>query len=293
MKKFASSPVRQLTSHIPVVAKTKWLFLLLITGALGHWGTLTVFAVDIEPMRLEYSLETGKTYSGAFKLKNTSDFAADVFVSTGEYRYLFTKGSVPPEGAKKTLPSCQDWFQFTKTKFSLDPGGTAEAKFLIKIPKDASQEHLCAVIFDEKRSLKNIKPKQETGNVQIQVIPRFSIPVYISMKANENISAEIKEMTTEGEFQKGGLIFNVTIENTGNVHIRPLGTLVILDQNNEVVKNMPIGKSLPVFPGYKEQIPIFCPKIPSGKYSAVATVEIAKDKIVQKKTMFEFRPDKQ
>lgn len=131
------------------------------------------------------------------------------------------------------------------------------------------------------------------GNVQIQVIPRFSVPVYISVKGDENISAEIKEMTTEGEFQKGGLIFNVTIENTGNVHIRPLGTLVILDQNNEAVRNMPIGKSLPVFPGHKEQIPIFCPKIPSGKYSAVATVEIAKDKIIQKKIMFEFRDGKQ
>lgn len=251
------------------------------------------YAVDIEPMRLEYSLEPGKTYSGAFKLKNTSEFAVDVLVSTGEYRYLFTKGTTPPEDGKKTLPSCQDWFQFTKTKYNLSPGGTAEAKFTVKIPKEAGQEHLCAVIFDEKRGLKETKPKQETGNVQIQVIPRFSIPVYISMKKDENISAEITDMSTAGEPQKGGLIFNITIKNTGSVHIRPMGTLIILDQNSEVVKNLPIGKSLPVFPGYKEQVPVFCPKIPAGRYSAIATVEIAKEKIIQKKTMFTFQGGKE
>jgi hypothetical protein len=251
------------------------------------------FAVDIEPMRLEYSLEPGKTYSGTFKLRNTSDFATDIYVSTDGYRYLFTKGTIPPAGetpggAKKDLPSCQQWFQFAKTKISMNPGGTAEAKFTIKIPQDAAQEHLCAVIFDEKRSLKENKPGQKTGNVQIQIIPRFSIPVYISIKKKEVVSAQITEMAAAGELQKGGLVFNITIQNTGNVHIRPMGTLVILDQNNEVIKNMPIGKCLPIFPGYKEQIPVLCPNMPPGRYSAVATIEIAKDKIIQKKTMFDF-----
>lgn len=249
------------------------------------------YAVEIEPMRLERSLGAGKTYSGSFKLINPSDLAVDILVSTGEYRYVFSEGTVPPQDSRKALPFCRDWFEFEKTKFRLDPRESAEVKFLIKVPKDAKQEHLCAVIFDEKNSLKEIKAGQETGNARVQLTPRFSIPIYISIKGNEEISAEIKEITIASVPQKDGAMINISLENTGNIHIRPFGTFIIFNQNGDVVKNLPIGKILPIFPGYKEIIPLICPKLPAGKYSAVATVEISKDKIIQKKTGFEFRPE--
>lgn len=250
------------------------------------FSTLLAFGVEIEPMRIEYTLDAGKTYSGSFKLKNPSSFSVDVFVSSGEYRYIFSEGSIPPAGDKKTLPSCQDWFQFEKTKFNLNPGGSCDVKFLIKVPKDVKQEHLCAILFDERRSLQEIKPKEKTGNVQIQLTPRFSIPVYIFIKDTEKILAQIPAVSVVSEPEKGGVRINITLENTGNVHIRPLGTLVILNQNGEVVKNMPIGKSLPIFPAYKETIPVICPKLPAGKYSIIATIEVSKDNIIQRKTSF-------
>jgi hypothetical protein len=249
-----------------------------------------VYAVEIEPMRLEYSLQSGKTYSGTFKLRNSSSSSVDVFSSTGEYRYIFSRGVTPPKTEKRTLPSCSDWLQFEKTEFRLSPGMTIDAKFTIKVPKEAKEEHLCAVLFDEKIDTGKVQPNQETGSVQIQLTPRFSIPVYISIKNTEKLSAQINNMSVVSEAQKGQLIINLTLENTGNVHIRPFGTLVILDENSEVVKDIPIGRSLPVFPGYKETIPVICPKMPVGKYSAIATVEIASDKIIQKKITFEYPP---
>jgi len=247
------------------------------------------YAVEIEPLRLEYSLEAGKIYSGSFHIRNSSNFAVDIFASTGGYRYIFSEDTTPPASGKKTLPSCQNWLQFEKQKFTLNSGESADAKFLIKVPQDAKEEHLCAVLFDEKRSTLETKLNEETGNVQIQVTPRFSIPVYVLIKGTEKISAQIKEISTFSEVaKKGGVKINLTVENTGNIHIRPFGTLIIFNQNGEVVKNLSIGKSLPIFPGYKETISVACPKMPAGKYSAVATVEISKDNIIQKKTTFIF-----
>ena len=246
-------------------------------------------AVEIDPMRLEYSLEHGRTYSGSFQLKNSSTFSADIFVSTGEYRYVFSGGTIPPQDPKLSrLASCQDWFQFEKTKFSLNPGESADVKFLIKVPKDAASEHLSAVIFDEKRHSQEAQHEEKTGNVRIEFTPRFSIPVYISIKGTEKAGARITDLTVTSEYQKGGAIADITLENTGNVHIRPVGALVILNQGGELVKNLPMGKSFPIFPGYKEAIPIICPKLPPGKYTAVATIEIAKDNIIQKKTAFTY-----
>lgn len=246
-------------------------------------------AVDIEPQRLEHSLDAGKTYSGSFKLKNPSDFSVDVFISTGQYRYISSQGTIPPPEGNAALPSCESWLEFDKKKYALDPGEFVDVKFLIKVPKESSGEYLCAALFDEKRALQEIKPKENTPNVQVRVIPRFSIPVYISIKNTEKIAAEIEDISTEPEFQKGGLIFNITLKNTGNIHIRPLGTLTILNQKSEVVKNIPIGKTLPIFPGYKEIIPVLCPKLPAGKYAAIATIEIAKEKILQKKIAFQIK----
>jgi len=263
--------------------------LLLSTFLLSYFLTSFAYAVEIDPMRFEHSLNAGKTYSGVFKLKNSSGSAVNIFVSTGEYRYVFSEGTRPPEKEKRTIPSCQGWFQFKKTEFYLNPGESAEAKFLVRVPKDAAQEHLCAVLFDEKRSLEEAKPKQKTGNAQVRLTPRFSIPVYISIKDTENISVEIRDIRASSESQRGGLVFTVILENTGNVHIRPIGTLTIINQSGEVAKNLPIGKCLPIFPAYKEEIPVLCPKIPAGVYSAVATIEFSKGRIIQKKSSFEVR----
>ncbi|MBI4335370.1 MAG: hypothetical protein HY589_01800, partial [Candidatus Omnitrophica bacterium] len=232
----------------------------------------------------------GKTYSGVFKLKNSSDFAVDISLSADKYRYVFSSGAIPPADGKKFLPSCQSWFEFEKKILKLNPGESGEAKFLIKVPGDIKEEHLCAILFDEKRALKEIRPKTPEGNIQIQFTPRFSVPVYISVKDSGIIKGEIREIAVHEESQKGGVILNIVFENSGNTHVRPFGTLVIFNQDGDVIKNLPIGKSLPVFPGYREVIPVICPKIPHGKYSAIATIEISKDNIVQKKTTFDLKP---
>jgi len=250
---------------------------------------LTAYAVDIEPMRLEYSLKAGKTYSGSFTINNSSNFAVDVLADTGEYRYIFSEGMIPPDGKIGKLPSCRKWLQFEKTEFSLYPGQSIEVPFTIKVPGDAAQEHLCAVIFDEKITPDKTTDEQKTGNVQVRVIPRFSVPVYISIEDKGRISAEIKEISVMPEPQTKGVTLNITLKNTGTSHIRPYGTLVVLNQNGDVIKNLPIGKSLPLFPGYQVTIPVICPKLPIGNYSAVATVEISKDAIIQKKASFAFK----
>lgn len=243
-------------------------------------------AVEIDPIRLEHNLDAGKIYSGTFKIKNPSPYTTQVRISTGEYRYVFSEGMMPPKQGKYLLASCENWFNFEKNTLRLEPGQTIEAKFTINVPRSAVKEYLCAVIFDEKEVPQKPGAGQPQPNIQVNIIPRFSIPVYISINGTQKISANISEMSASSAPQKGGQIISLTLENTGNVHIRPFGTLVILNKNGEVVKNLPIGKTLPIFPAYKERIPVICRNLPRGTYTAVATVEISKNNLIQKKTTF-------
>lgn len=253
------------------------------------FSVFPAYALDIDPMRLEYTIAPGKTYSGSFRISNPSNFAVDVFLSTDEYRYIFTEGTIPPEDKRKALPSCKGWFQFGRTKLSLNPGEFADAKFFITVPKNAAREHLCAVIFDEKRTLEKITAKAKAGNVQLHVTPRFSIPVYVSIKNTARAEAAITDVAASSGPNGDSVKIDITLKNTGTIHIRPFGTLVMLNQNSEIVKDLPIGKTLPLFPGYTTQIPVICPNLPAGKYSAVATIEISENTIIQKKTIFVLR----
>ena len=237
----------------------------------------TAGAVEIDPLRLEHTLDAGKNYSGSFRLKNTSESSIIITPSTGAYRYIFSHETIAPkETAKKSLPSCQTWFQFNQSEIKLEPGVSADISFIIKVPVTAAQEHLCCVIFEERvsRDKKASKDRPGDGKVSMNIIPRFIIPVYVVIKGTEKISAEIKELTAAREPKKGGALITLSIENTGNCHLRPSGTLAFFDEKGEIVKTVPIGKFLPIFPGYQESVPVLCPGLPPGKYSCVATVEI-------------------
>ena len=243
-------------------------------------------AVDIEPMRLEQSLRAGTTYSGSFELTNMSSFFAEIAIATDEYRYIFSEGTIPPPEGKKALPSCRTWLTFEKTNANLNPGESCTVNFLIKVPADAREEHLCAVLFDEKRGHEEAPPASEAGSVRVHLTPRVSIPVYISIQEAQKIAAEITAVEVSAGPKKQSADFNITVKNTGTVHIRPLGTLVIFDEKGEVAKNIPTGKPLPIFAGYSEVIPVGCPSLGAGTYTAVVTMELSRDTIIQKKIGF-------
>lgn len=245
-------------------------------------------AVDIHPLRLEYTLKAGKVYSGEFELSNPSQSTVVVSVSAGEYRYLFGTQTKPIKQTDKLpkLPSCKGWFNFNKKEYLLNPGEIARVKFTISVPKQAKKEHLCAIIFDEKKPSSSQRAKKE-GHITVNIIPRFSIPVYLMIDGYSKPLAKLENLDVVSEPVKNGVRFNLTIQNLGNVHLRPFGTLVVLNEDKQLIKNIPIGETLPLFPEYKDVIPILCPQLPAGVYTAIATIEYAEGSLIQKEITFQ------
>lgn len=251
-----------------------------------------LFAVEVEPSRIEISLPPGQTSSTLIKVTNWLDYSVNIDVKADTYRYIFTDNTIPPKKGKK-LSSCQNWFKFEPDEFELSPKASMYIKCVIDVPKDAKEEHVASILFDEEGLVTTYeKDPHKSGNITLQVVPRFTIPIYITIQGNEIISAEISDMKVVEGPAVGSIKTEITLHNKGTVHLRPSGTLLFMDSKENIAKTLPIGESLPIFPDYKERIPVYYRELlEPGNYTAICTVNIGEGKLLQKKTKFKITED--
>ena len=253
-----------------------------------------LFAVEIEPQRLEISLSPGESRTTTIQVTNWLDYAVKLEMKPDYYRQMLTDNTIMPEGENGQLPSCQGWLSFEPDKIELSPRASMLIECAINVPEGATKEHFASILFDESSLVSTFKqhPGKE-NNITLQVIPRFTIPVYISIQGNENVSAVISDMSIAEGPTFDTLRADITLHNTGTVHIRPAGSLVLMDSRGNIAKTLRIGECLPIFPDYKEKIPAYMAGEPiaAGSYMAVCTINIGDGKLVQRKMQFNIGAD--
>jgi hypothetical protein len=111
--------------------------------------------------------------------------------------------------------------------------------------------------------------------------------VYVTIQGTEKTSAEISNIEVLKIPQTQALKIEATVANTGTVHIRPFGTIIILDsETNEIIKTLSTGKSLPIFPHFQQRLPTVWHAPEPGYYTAVVTIEVTEDILLQEKIEF-------
>ena len=250
--------------------------------------TTPLFAVEIEPSRIEISLPSGKVSSTLIKVTNWADCTVKINVKSDTYRYILTDGIIPPPEGKKKLPSCQNWLTFEPDEFKLSSKASIYIRCIIDVPENVKKEHVASILFDEEGLITTYeKFSNQPGNITLQVIPRFTIPTYITIKGEEIISAEISDIKILEGPTIGTMKTEITLHNKGTVHLRPSGSLIFMDSEGNISKTLPIGECLPIFPNYKEKIPVYYHDLlQPGNYTAVCTINIGGGKLIQKKAPF-------
>jgi len=251
-----------------------------------------LFAVEIEPSRIEVSAPSGKSSVTLIKVTNWQDYPTKISAKPDYYRQILTDNSIPP-GGKEGLLSCQNWLKLEPNEFKLSPKTSMYIECTINVPKGAREEHLASILFDEEGMTTTYKKKpSETGNITLEIIPRFTIPIYVTITGTETIAAEISNIKVIEGPTIGTIKTEITLHNKGTVHLRPSGTLLIMDSKKNIVETLSIGECLPVFPDYKEKIPVYYPEmLEPGIYTAICTINIGDGRLVQKKTSFRITED--
>lgn len=255
--------------------------------------TTSLFAVEVEPHRFELSLPAGETSVVIIKLTNWQDYTVKINMAPDYYRHILTENATPPRGETNKLASCENWIKLEPNEFELGPKGSIQVKCIINVPAGAKKEHVASILVDEKGLVTTYEESiSKPGNITLELIPRFTIPLYITPKGTETVSAEIEDMKiTEGPVL-GTLKAEIILHNNGTVHIRPSGNLVFVDSEGELTETIPIGEGLPVFPDYKEKIPVYYPgMLEPGAYAAICTINIGEGKLLQRKIHFRVTED--
>lgn len=255
--------------------------------------TMPVFAVEVEPHRIELNLPAGKTSEASITVTNWLDYPVQINVKTDHYRQILTDNSIPPAKGKGRLPSCEKWLKFEPNEFELSSTASIIVKCIIDVPAGTREEHVASILFDEKGLITTYEKEPGTpGNITLEVTPRFTIPVYITPAGNETVSATISDMKVLEGPTIGTIKTEITVLNNGTVHIRPSGNLVLMNSSGNIEKTIPIGECLPVFPNYKEKIPVYYPEmLRPDIYTAICTINIGEGKLLQRRTRFRVTED--
>lgn len=187
--------------------------------------------VSISPALIEETLDPGFSKEYTIDIVNLRNIEQTFYITTRNISDV-RAGGVPVfarENAEITGLELADWIQLSETEITLQEGESRSISFVMNVPDEASPgSHFGGVFF----SVEAPEMQNSGAGVGYQVANIISIRV----SGDINESAGIRQFSTD-KFLYGtqDVTFNVRIENTGNVLIRPSGPLEIFNMLGQKV----------------------------------------------------------
>lgn len=185
------------------------------------------YDVTVEPVFFDLATNPGGTLNETIRVRNNSQspITVDVEVNklTGDETGALT---ITDEDEDNSL----DWFSFEETTYTLTPLEYTSIPFTIEVPESAAYGYYYTVNFTQ-------AGVEETGATGATITGAAAVPVLLEVRKDGAVAeAELKNFSV-GEYINEYLPvnFNVELENTGNVHIRPRGNIFISGNGNSEV----------------------------------------------------------
>ena len=203
----------------------------------------------IWPSYREVSLSSGEKKESRFTLHNKSTKPIEVIITVKEGR----RNKKYNKNIKVT-----DWLQMDKKyrKIILKENEKKDILYLLKAPDNFESSLAAKVSFVQRGSM---------------IASAMTLSVYIIAKGNSIIAGEIKDIKFDDKTEK----FNISLTNSGNIHIRPSGMLEIYKED-KIIKSVKIKKSLPIDENMMGNIPVAfnADKLKDGTYKVKAIISL-------------------
>ena len=176
-------------------------------------------ALQIEPLRTIVSAVAGTENKGSIKLTNEKTVPVSVEIDLHDL------------SNKKGLVE-HDWLKLGSSSLELKPGQQTSLEYSIFLPEGSAGEYPARIAFTE-------KPAGAKDPGMIAVNTRVSVPFYATIKGTEIYDIQIADFYFNPD---SGNEATVTLQNTGNVHVRPIGQcLVRSEENNDLLQSTAIN----------------------------------------------------
>jgi len=112
----------------------------------------------------------------------------------------------------------------------------------------------------------------EREGATVLAVERFGVKVYVTITGTEVREGRVIRVR---KVSLDPLTFKITFANTGNVQLRPTGTVTIISQSGETVRTIAV-EEFPVLPGAVQTITVKDPSsdpLPPGIYRALVMLD--------------------
>ena len=174
-------------------------------------------AITVGPGKLELSANPSDILGGEISLFNETDKAGTFYVSFEKF--------IEKDGQRVFLPDEEsliaEWIEIPESIF-LNAGERKKVPFTLRVPENAPPGGHFSVAW-----WSTVPPEGGTGGVGIAV--RAGILMFLRVSGEVTEEVDILYSPNQSIIGSLPLSFEVTFKNLGNVHLKPLGNIVIRD----------------------------------------------------------------
>jgi P pilus assembly chaperone PapD len=241
--------------------------------------------VGVSPENIEMVVAQGSQTKGIYNVVNDTAEPAHVKVDVEDWlKSRLGKVGIPVD----------QWLKVEPMEFDIGPKETKEVEYVITPPEGQEGELAAMVFFGT--------PSKDGG---FSITSRFGVSIYAAIENTIRLGCNIRKVGVYRDvrsLKKGAglsdrkVVFNIEVENSGNVHIRPTGTIGITGEKG-YSDSVKIERGFPV---YSEKslsygIPWNNTNVAPGKYEASILLDYGSlykmDRKIEKKIPFTVNAD--
>jgi len=195
--------------------------------------------IKISPVKVEEMADPGQRLRSEVSITNESGEAKTFYVYLRDFKSEGEAG-----GARLIAPGSEEgnylasWIDITKEGLFLNPGQEMSVPFTVNVPESAGPGgYFGAIVFGTEPP--RLQQENEDKGAGMAIAQQTAALVLLRIKGDVLEDAQVLEFNTDKDFYGTpfNVDFTVRIENSGNVHIKPFGSISI--------KNM-FGKEISV-----------------------------------------------
>lgn len=217
-----------------------------------------------------YSLAPGSVQQGGVIISNSGTATGTVKLFAADATTGRTTGTVYLTDRKAKKVGA--WISLSSTSLTLKPGQNQTVRFTVRVPPNAKPgQWVGGVVAETSRRVTGPKSKQK-ASVQIRIRDLTIVAVQVNVPGQPVIDFKIGGVKTGG--QRGFQEIVTHIENTGNVLVKPTGTVTVLNKQGTVLQILTF-KMDTFLPETAIDYPTLLKKaLPPGDYSARISLSV-------------------
>ena len=177
---------------------------------------MSVKALTVGPVKLEYSVDPGDVLKGQVFLMNEIEVTKTFYPVFEKYIEVGNKKKFLSEE-----PSMAKWFEMT-SQITLSPQEQSYIPFTLRVPEDVEPGGHFAVMWW------STAPPAKEGSGQMAIVTRAGILIYLRVSGDVKESGELIDFSANKRFFSHLPVgFSTAFESTGNVHLKPKGEIII------------------------------------------------------------------